>query len=353
MNQKEATRKERLGRHMSFLSHLDELRRRLTYCVIIVGIAVVFCWNFKSTIYNFLAVPVRKALAEAQRETAPLQGLNGEKTLLSLSQLKEGDRGRYAFGARKKALGNSALAPGTSVLAVVAKDSKGNIGLYTEEPIYTDNGVIPEGIKLPVKLLRKPDTNNLYTEERLVFTTPMEPFQLYLMVSIYAGIALSVPFLLFQIWGFISPALYKHERKYVTPFIGLSSISFIMGAAFAYYIIFPSAVGYLLGLGEDFTPLLKANDYFDLITLIMLAMGAVFQMPAVSYVLSRIGIITAGFLVKSWKIALIVILIVAAFVSPTPDAINMMLFATPMIALYVVSIGVTWLFGKKRKPDEI
>ncbi len=102
-------------------------------------------------------------------------------------------------------------------------------------------------------------------------------------------------------------------------------------------------------MGSDFQLLLRATDYFEFITLIMLAMGIIFQMPAISYVLARIGIINARMLVKSWKVALIVILIVAAFVSPTGDIPNMMLFATPMAVLYVVSIGIAWFFGKKRE----
>ena len=133
----------------------------------------------------------------------------------------------------------------------------------------------------------------------------------------------------------------------MTPFIGLSSISFVVGVAFAYYVLFPPAVRYLLGLGEDFRLLLRASDYLDLITIIMLAMGIIFQMPAVAYVLARIGLVTPGLMIRSWKIALIVILIVAAVVSPTGDIPNLLIFATPMIILYVLSIFIAWFFGKK------
>src|SRR5205085_5062069 len=129
--------------------------------------------------------------------------------------------------------------------------------------------------------------------------------------------------------GFISPGLYPHGRGYVLPFVLLSSISFVIGAAFAYKIIFPPAAKYLLGLGQDFRLLLKANDYFDFIILVMLAMGVVFQMPAITYVLSRIGIISARFLVRHWRGSLIVILIAAAVLSPTNDVPNMLLFAAP------------------------
>jgi sec-independent protein translocase protein TatC len=108
----------------------------------------------------------------------------------------------------------------------------------------------------------------------------------------------------------------------------------------------------LLGLGSEFQLLLKASDFLDFITLIMLAMGIIFQMPAITYVLARIGLVTAGFLVRSWKVSLIVILIVAAVVSPTSDIPNMMLFAAPMIGLYIVSIFIAWIFGRKRKTDK-
>ena len=128
--------------------------------------------------------------------------------------------------------------------------------------------------------------------------------------------------------------------------------SFVGGVAFAYYILFPPAASYLLGLGSDFQLLLRATDYLDFIIIIMLAMGLIFQMPAITYVLSRIGIVNAGFLVRSWKMAIVIILIVAAVVSPTGDVPNMMLFAMPMMGLYVISIFIAWFFGKKRKTDE-
>src|SRR4029078_559324 len=186
----------------------------------------------------------------------------------------------------------------------------------------------------------------------MTVTTTAETFTLYATVAMYTAIAISVPFLLWQVWGFISPALYRHERAYVTPFILLSSISFVIGAAFGYYILFPPAARYLLNLGEgQFQLLLKASDYLDFITLIMLAMGGIFQMPAITYVLARSGLVTAGFLARSWKMAIVIILIVAAVVSPTGDIPNMMLFASPMMALYVVSIFVVWIFGKRRQTD--
>ena len=345
----EETNTEDLGKQMSFLEHLDEFRRRLVNSVIIVVIAFILCWFVSDKIYNFLSVPIRQALSEAQRRELPIEGLTGNERILSLNNLQEGEIGRYVFDRATK-LGVSVVSPGTSVQAIVTRDATGNLGLFTDEPIFTNKAIIPKGIRLPVDLEGK-DVNEPSADERLIVTTAPEGFTLYVTVSLYAGIALSVPFLLFQIWGFISPALYRHERRYVTPFIGLSTISFVLGAAFAYYVLFPPAVRYLIGVASEFRPLLRATDYFDFITLIMLAMGVIFQMPAVTYVLSRIGIISAGFLIRSWKISLIIILVVAAVVSPTADMLNLMLFAAPMMALYVVSIMIAWFFGGRRKTD--
>jgi sec-independent protein translocase protein TatC len=337
------------GAQMSFLEHLDELRKRLVNSVIIIVIAFAFCWFASDKIYDFLSVPIRQALSEAERREIPVKGISGGESVQPLASLTEGQRGRYIFDRSTK-LGVSVVAQGASVGAVVAKDAEGNLGLFTEEEIFTSNAVISKGVRLPVEFIGTAQ-GEASSDERMIVTTAVEPFTLYVTVSLYAAIALSIPLLLWQIWAFISPALYKHERSYVTPFIALSSVSFVIGAAFAYYILFPPAVKYLLGLGEDFRLLLKASDYFDFITLIMLAMGIIFQMPAVTYVLARIGIISAGLLIRSWKISLVVILIVAAVVSPTGDIPNMMLFATPMMGLYIVSIFIAWFFGKRRQTD--
>ena len=349
---KQAEREAELGKQMSFLEHLDEFRRRLINSIIIVAIAFALCWVVSDKIYNFLSIPVRKALSEAQRREIPVEGLTGDEKVLPLSNLQEGDTGRYVFDRATK-LGITVVAPGTSVLAKVSKDSSEKIGLFTDEPIYTSNAIIPKGIRLPIDFSALDSADTDSANERLIVTTAQESFTLYITVSLYAAIAISIPFLLLQIWGFISPALYKHERSYVTPFITLSSISFVIGAAFAYYVLFPPAVKYLLGLGKDFRLLLRATDYFDLITVIMLAMGIIFQMPAVTYVLARIGLISAGFMIKSWRVAVMIILFVAVFVSPTGDIPNMMLFAAPMLVLYVISIFVAWFFGKKRTTVEI
>jgi len=337
---------EELGGQMSFLEHLDELRRRLIRSIIFVFLAFLLCWFVSDRIYNFLARPVRVALAEAQRRQIQFAGLTGQEAITPLSALKENDTGRYDFPEATK-LGQSIIPPGASVEARVAHDSEGHLGLFTDEQLIACNVVIPKGVRLPTEEL-KPDALP-GIDDKLIVTTALEPFALYVKVSLYAALCLSVPFLLWQIWAFISPGLYPHERSYAVPFIGLSTISFVLGAAFAYKVIFPPAARYLLGLGQDFRLLLKADDYFDFIILVMLGMGIIFQMPAVTYVLARIGLITAGWMLRVWRTAVIVIPIAPAVLSPTHGVPNVMLFAAPMLVLYVFSILVAWIFGRERR----
>lgn len=350
MNELESRREDTDAGQMSFLEHLDELRKRLVRSVIFIVVAFIFCFFVsKEYIYPFLAVPIKRALSEAAARDMAATGLD-QSVIGSLSELENGARGKYVFN-RATTFGTVVIQPGASVEVVAATDGNGKLALFTEEPLITQRGIVAKGVRLPVNLAANPTDAGPDLGEKLIVTTAQEAFTLYVTVSLYSAIALSIPFLLLQIWGFISPALYQHEKSYVTPFIALSTIAFVAGAAFAYYILFPPAVGYLLGVAEDFQPLLRATDYFDLITLIMLAMGIIFQMPAVTYVLARIGLVSPAFLISNWKMALIIILIVAAFVSPTGDIPNLMLFALPMVVLYIFSIFIAWFFGKKRQPE--
>jgi sec-independent protein translocase protein TatC len=338
-----------LGGQMSFLEHLDELRRRIIRSAIFVFVALLVCWFVSDRIYNFLATPMRRALASAAQRPVPLQGLTGGEQILSLDKLTEGDTGRFVFEEKTK-LGTGVVPQGASVAARVARGADGQLGVFTDEALFAGASVIPKGVRLPVDFAAKEGAPP-GEDDKLVVRTAVEPFSLYLQVSLYAAICLSVPFLLWQIWGFISPGLYPHERGWAMPFVLMSSLSFVAGAAFAYYILFPPAISYLLGLGSDFRLFLNASDYFDFVIIVLLAMGVVFQMPAVTYVLSRIGLVDARFLVSHWRISTVVILVAAAVLSPTNDVPNMMLFAAPMVVLYLISILVAWLFARPRTAE--
>src|ERR1044071_1460362 len=302
-----------LGGQMSFLQHLDELRRRIIRSVIFIFVALIFCWFVSGPIYSFLSAPMRRALAEAQQRPVPLQGLTGGEQILSLNSIKEGDAARYVFEETTK-LGTSVIPPGASVAVRVAKGPDGQLGVFTDEALFAGANVIPKGVRLPLDFQAK-GAGLPNEDDKLVVRTAVEPFSLYLQVSLYAAICLSVPFLLWQVWAFISPGLYPHERGWAMPFVLMSSLSFVAGAAFAYYVLFPPAIAYLLGIGSDFRLFLNASDYFDFVILVLLAMGVVFQMPAVTYVLARIGLVDARFLISHWKISTVVILVAAAVLS--------------------------------------
>lgn len=338
-----------LGGQMSFLEHLDELRRRIIRSVIFVFAALILCWFVSGQIYNFLSAPMRRALAAASQRPVPLQGLTGGVQILSLDTIKEGDAGRYVFEETTK-LGASVIPPGASVAVLVARGPDGQLGVFTDEALFAGASVIPKGVRLPLDFRARGGALP-GEDDKLVVRTAVEPFSLYLQVSLYAAVCLSVPFLLWQVWGFISPGLYPHERGWAVPFVLMSSVSFVGGAAFAYYVLFPPAIAYLLGIGQEFRLFLNASDYFDFIILVLLAMGVVFQMPAVTYVLARIGLVDARFLVSHWKISAVVILIAAAVLSPTSDVPNMLLFAAPMVVLYLISIFVAWLFSRPRTAE--
>jgi len=187
----------------------------------------------------------------------------------------------------------------------------------------------------------------------LSVSRPQDIFGLNMKVTLVASIFFAAPLILTQAWLFISPGLHRHERRYAIPFVLSASILFIAGGAFGYFVAFPVALTYLLDwiVASKLTPIIDAVEYFDLFFSIMVALGIVFQIPAVIFVLSRIGLITAGMLVRYFKHAVLGCVIVAAIITPTTDFGNMLVIAGPMIVLYGVGIGVAWLFGRKRRSE--
>jgi sec-independent protein translocase protein TatC len=235
---------------MSFLEHLDELRKRIVHIVIYISVGFLVCIFFCKPIYDFLALPITRTL--------------------------------------------------------------------------------PKGAKL-------------------VFTKPTDPFTLYMKVSFLAGIFLTLPFILFEVWKFIAPGLYSKEKKYIVPFLVFSMVLFLGGAAFCYYIVLPPAFQFLIQLGSSFTPMININDYLELTNRMLLGFGAIFEMPVLAAFLSIFGLVTAGFLLRKFKYALVAIVILAAIISPTGDAYNLLLWSAPMVMLYFLSIAVAAIFGRRRK----
>jgi len=197
--------------------------------------------------------------------------------------------------------------------------------------------------------ISRPMTEVLPPGTKMAFTNPTDPFTLYMKVSILAGIFVTAPFCLYEVWKFIAPGLYRKEKRYVFPFLVISILLFVGGGAFCYYIVLPQAYGFLLDMGKDFMPVIKVDEYLDLTNMMILGFGLIFEMPVIVAFLSIFGLVTAKFLLKQFKYAMILIVVAAAIISPTGDAFNLLIWAAPMVGLYVVSIGVAAIFGWRRR----
>jgi sec-independent protein translocase protein TatC len=179
--------------------------------------------------------------------------------------------------------------------------------------------------------------------ERLVYLNPTEPFNLYLKIAGMAGLFLMSPFVLYQVWMFISPGLYRNEKKYVVPFMVSTIALFTTGGYFGYKVVYPQALGFLVHFGRQFQPMITISEYTSLFLSIILGMGLIFEMPILIFFLALMGMITARFMLKNFRYAILLIFIVAAIVTPTPDILSMCIFAAPMVALYGISIGIAWI----------
>ncbi|MBI3615160.1 MAG: twin-arginine translocase subunit TatC [Candidatus Omnitrophica bacterium] len=178
----------------------------------------------------------------------------------------------------------------------------------------------------------------------LAFFSPTEGVVAYLKVAFLAGFVLAMPILLYEAWAFIRPGLSPRERRYGIHFIGWGSLLFLAGVAFAYGVLLPTALHFLLGFGtESLVPVISVSRYLGFVTTVLLASGAVFELPLGIFLLTRVGVITPGMLRARWRIAFLGMTIAAAILTPTPDVVNMTLLWVPLLVLYGISIGVSWL----------
>jgi len=232
---------------MSFLEHLEELRRRIIYSLIAVAVGFFACWGYAEKIFEIMQRPIMEALRR--------------------------------------------------------------------------NGL----------------------SQTLVYLNPTEPFNLYLKVGAMAGLFVASPFVLYQVWLFISPGLYRNEKKYVTPFMFFTVALFLAGGYFGYKLVYRQALEFLIGYGKQFTPMITIGEYTDLFLVIIIGMGIIFELPILVFFLSLMGIITAGWMWRNLRYSILVIFIIAAILTPTTDILNMCIFAAPMVGLYILSIGIAWM----------
>jgi len=238
---------------MSFLEHLEELRKRIIWSVIAIAVAFFACWNYADKIYGYMQAPIMLALAK----------------------------------------------------------------------------------------------NHL--EQKLVYLNPTEPFNMYMKIGLIAALFVASPFVLYQVWAFVAPGLYKKEKRYVMPFMVLSVGLFLGGGFFGYKVVYPAALDFLIGYGKQFTPMITIGEYTDLFLTIIIGLGVVFEMPILVFFLALIGIVSPAFMWKNFRYSILIIFIIAAILTPTTDIMNMCIFAAPMIGLYLISIGVAWLVHPKRR----
>jgi len=199
------------------------------------------------------------------------------------------------------------------------------------------------------RFLARPLTQFMPEGEKLAFRTLTEPFMLYIKVSFLAALFAVSPYVFYQLWKFIAPGLYQKEKKYVVPFVVCTSLFFIGGAAFAYYIAYPFACRFFLQLGSEFEPVITVNDFFGLTIKMLLGIGLVFEMPILIFFLSKMGLVTSRWMVKKFKYAVLIIFIIAALITPTPDVVSQSILAVPMLFLYSLGILVAFFFGKEKK----
>lgn len=236
-----------------FLSHLEELRKRLITCAIAVGAGFICCYAFSERLFYFLIKPLK-------------------------AQMPEGDR--------------------------------------------------------------------------LIFTNLPEMFITHLKIALIVGILLMSPFIFYQLWMFIAPGLYQQEKKYVVPFVFFSTILFLGGAFFGYFVVFPFGFKFFLGFADDYVQALPSvKQYFSFAIKLLFAFGLVFELPVVMYFLTKIGIVTPDFLKKNRKYAILLTFVVAAILTP-PDVISQVMMAVPLILLYEISIVIARVAVKKKPAKE-
>jgi len=186
----------------------------------------------------------------------------------------------------------------------------------------------------------------------LVYTDPTEAFILYIKIALIGGLILASPAVMLQVWLFVAPGLYSHEKKWAIPFVVMSSFFFVAGAAFSHYIVFPLTWRFFVSFTTDILTFMpRIEPTFSLYLRLLLAFGLVFQMPTLVLFLARMGVISARFLIRNFKYAVLIMVVASAVITPDGGGVSLVAMTGPMLLLYGLSIGLAWLFGKKPSPE--
>ena len=189
---------------------------------------------------------------------------------------------------------------------------------------------------------------------KLAFLAVTDPFSIYFKMSALVGVFLASPFLIYQIYAFVAPGLYRRERRAAVPFVLCGTFFFCLGGYFAYRVAFPFAVEFLLGMGESFEAIITVQKYFGFLMTMVLGLGLMFELPIFLFLLASFGVVTPGFLMRHFRWAVLIIFTAAAIITPTPDVVNLMIFALPTVGLYLLGVAAAWVVvrGKRKKRAE-
>jgi sec-independent protein translocase protein TatC len=188
----------------------------------------------------------------------------------------------------------------------------------------------------------------------LVFTHPMDALNLDLQVALLAGVIVASPFILYQVWLFIAPGLYQKERRFVVPFMAATVGLFLTGASFGYFFVLPAAIKILVvQFGHNFTPMVTIEDYSSFFLSVILGLGISFELPILIFFLAMFGIVSPRFLWNNIRYAILAVFLVAAIITPSPDPWTMCIYAIPMLALYLIGIGVAWWVHPSRRKEKV
>jgi sec-independent protein translocase protein TatC len=190
------------------------------------------------------------------------------------------------------------------------------------------------------------------TGTKLMYNGPVEGFMIMMKIGALAGLFLALPFIVLQLWLFIAPGLYANEKRFAVPFVLMGTFFFVVGSAFSHYIAFPYTWKFFLSFETEFLEFRpNISLVFSLWVKMLLGFGVIFQMPTIVFFLAKMGVVSAGFLIKHTRYAVLVIFILGAVLSPGTDVVSQLLMAGPMIVLYGLSIGIAWLFGPGKSPE--
>jgi sec-independent protein translocase protein TatC len=207
-------------------------------------------------------------------------------------------------------------------------------------------------VKAIFDFILRPMQRLLPIGQTLIYTDPSEAFTLEIKIALITGLIVASPMVFAQLWLFVAPGLYSHEKKWALPFVTMSSVCFVAGAAFSHYVVFPTVWGFFVSFKTDYLTFMpRVEPAFSMYLRLILALGITFQLPTLVLFLARMGVITPRFMIKNLKFAVLLIVIASAVLSPDGGGVGMVAMGGPVILLYILSVGLAWAFGRKRDID--